>query len=192
MHYVDRSTEGALTIVTAGDISATSAREHITDEKGKLTLLFVRKTVYEEGNVRGLEVLAGLTSQQAKRYAGTWISISRGEPGYDPSVFPGELTSYFQSGMPTGKLSSFTTTIRGTRVIGVAGVSRETGRRFLRRVVAPATGKPVPLVETLRSPGTQAVGTPAVDDHRLFSKWNQSVNVVAPAQSVPITTVLAG
>jgi hypothetical protein len=77
------------------------------------------------------------------------------------------------------------TTAGGRKALGIRGRVRQGGLRLVETVYAPASGAPLPFYER-----AVVTGKPGVSVARM-SRWNEPVQVKAPAHSVPIATVLA-
>ena len=69
--------------------------------------------------------------------------------------------------------------------MGVRGVVRQGGVKVVETVYAPASGASLPFEER-----ASLVGHRGANLARM-SRWNEPVHVTAPAQAVPISTVLA-
>ena len=100
----------------------------------------------------------------------------------------GPAITRFRFTDPSWKLSTFKGTVRGIAAIGVAGVSSKYGVK--QRLAGHAKGTPLPIEGISRL--DHCSGAFCVISDAVFSKWNESVHVTAPADAVPIATVLAG
>lgn len=188
VHYATREVLGSLRLTLTGDVAATDGRQHVAfkvgTHTGHITIRVLDQTAYVEGDVNGLQLLQHLTKAQATKYAGHWISIPKGDTAYSRTA--GEVTfgSFLQSITPRGRLAAFKARKQGRRVIGVRAISGTGKKRKLQVLAAPASGKRLPLEEDEAMPGREFIG------RTTMSKWNQPVQVQAPAQSVPISTVV--
>ena len=69
-------------VTDRGDVNADSGRERVPDGYGGVVeIRLVNDTVYFRGGYEG-GISLGLTAAQADRYAGRWISVSRGYRPY--------------------------------------------------------------------------------------------------------------
>jgi hypothetical protein len=188
VHYATRTVVGNALLTLAGDVAATNGRQQVGMKVGKATghatILVLDQTAYVQGNANGLQFLLGLTKAQASSYAGRWISILRGDKHYNQTAGDVTLGSFLQSITPHGRLAALKGKVRGRRVVGVKATSGTGKRKELQVLAAPATGKRLPLEEDELSPGRAYIS------HTAMSKWNEPVQVPAPANSVPLTTVV--
>jgi hypothetical protein len=188
VHYATREILGNLQLTLTGDVAATDGRQHVVfkagTHTGHITIRVVDQTAYVEGDVNGLQLLQQLTKAQAAKYAGQWISIPKGDRAYSRTAAEVTLGTFLQSITPRGRLATFKATEHGTRVIGVRAISGTGKKKKLQVLAARANGKRLPLEEDEAMPGREFIG------RTTMSKWNESVQVQAPAQSVPISTVV--
>jgi hypothetical protein len=190
VHYATHEVAGNALLTLTGDVAVADGRQHVNFKAGKqtgqITILVLDDTVYVEGDLNGLELLQGLTKSQASTYAGQWISIAKGDKSYGKTAAEVTLGSFVQSITPHGRLGIFKGKVRGTRVVGVHAISGKGKKKKLQVLDARAHGKPLPLEEDDFAPGEQYIA------HTAMSKWNESVQVQAPASSTPISTVRGG
>ena len=188
VHYATREILGNLQLTLTGDVAATAGRQHVVFQAGmhtgQITIRAVDQTAYVEGDANGLQLLQQLTKSQASKYAGRWISIPKGDRAYSSTAAEVTFGSFLQSITPRGRLATFNAKKQGTRVIGVRAISGTGKKRRLQVLAARAGGKRLPLEEDEAVPGREFIG------RTTMSKWNESVQVQAPAQSVPISTVV--
>jgi hypothetical protein len=188
VHYATHEVAGNALLTLTGDVAAADGRQRVNFKAGKqtgqITILVLDDTAYVEGDLNGLELLQGLTKSQATTYAGQWISIPKGDKSYSKTAAEVTLGSFVQSITPHGRLGIFKGKVRGTRVVGVHAISGKGKKKKKLQVLdARAHGKPLPLEEDDFAPGEQYIA------HTAMSKWNEAVQVQAPASSVPIATV---
>ena len=117
-----------------------------------------------------------LTRGQAKRYAGQWISIPKGDKNYSQLAEDMTLGSIAPSDPRFGPLKASRVASRGTRFIDV---QEEAGIPLSPyEVKARASGTALPFALSY------------IDNFRVrYSRWNEPVHVQAPAKSTPIATV---
>jgi hypothetical protein len=152
-------------------------------EEGHLAIVVSNQVAYEQGDVVGLEAIAGLTKTQASTYAGQWISIPKGDKDYGGAAADVTLGSVIQFMTPHGRLAVVARRLHGTRVIAVVGLSGK-GKKKELQVLAARRGKNrLPVEEDETAPGLEYIA------HTVFSRWNESVQVQVPSSSVPIATV---
>lgn len=178
------------TFRSTADVNADSGIEWKKFYVGAVEIRLVNDTLYVHGDVQGLVNALQLTLPQAERSAGHWISItsSSGEGLYDEQLYGRladglTLASIIHDAAPGGTLKSFTKTSNGTQFLVVRGASLDMSANSAdAELVATASGKPLPVAFS------SAQG-PANWTEVRFSKWNEPVNVQAPANAVPIATV---
>jgi hypothetical protein len=186
VHYATKQVIGNSLTTLTGDVEAGEGIQHISvklgQKTGRLTILVLDRVAYLRANAYGLQ-LQGLTNTQASKYAGEWISIPKGDKLYGPTAEDVTLGSVIQIIEPHGRLSVAFKKAHGRRVVAVGGVSGKGKKKQLHVLVAPARGKRLPLEEDEFVPGQEFVS------HTALSKWNEPVEVHAPAGSTPISTV---
>jgi hypothetical protein len=188
VHYVARQIAGNSLLTLTGDVAAADGRQQVSFKAGKetghMTILVLDQTAYVEGDSNGLQQLLGLSKAQASTYAGQWISIPKADKHYSSAAASVTLGSFLQSITPSGRLAILKTKVGGRRVIGVRAISGTGKKKKLQILDAPTSGKRLPLEEEDLWPARQYLSITKM------SKWNESVQVQAPANAVPITTVV--
>ena len=177
------------------DVSANSGTELFNYYGNKMRVLLVDHTVYVRADAWLLYGTAysglGLTEAQAKRYAGTWISIPKGDKLYARLAAGLTLPSAVGAGAPTYA------GLKAYYPEGRLKLSRQRshGRGLL--VLRWTAGAQPPPLDVLKA---RATGTPlpvSYSDYAAmmvfyngtYSRWNEPVHVHAPASSTPIATV---
>jgi len=176
---------GGITYVT--DVSRDSGMKRLGSyDGGRAEIRLVDCTVYIKGNRAALMgVLAlgdlGLTRAQAKRYAGRWISIPRGDHLYARMADGLTLASLVHEVSPQRNLELVRRKSHGTQLVDVVSVGSGSfgGDTTL---TALARGKHLPVATS------DFIGYGNGDNGR-FTGWNERLNVQAPATSTPISTV---
>jgi hypothetical protein len=191
VHYVTKQVNGPANVTLIGDVAVADGVQHVTVKVGKKTAHFtievIDQTVYAQGDDLGLQVGVGLTKAQASTYAGQWISIPKGDKLYANAAAFVTLDSVIQLITPHGRLAAATAKRHGTRLIAVRGITgKGKKKKAVRILVAPAHGKRLPIEEDEITPGQDYIS------HTALSKWNEPVQVQAPASSTPIATVRGG
>lgn len=164
------------------DVSAGSAAEQVTFDRtgrlGKAKILRVGGTEYVKGDTAGLEDDLDLTPAQARRYAGLWISIPRGDASY--TTYGLTLNSVVHEAIPKGQLTVSRTRSHGRRLLVVKGRTKDK-RGGYRSTESADAGTRLPVSYLGRE---MDVGV-----FERFSKWNESLHVHTPARSTPIAVV---
>jgi hypothetical protein len=180
----DRS--GSSSIVFNDDSSSRAGRQVITTSSGgRMIVLVVGGVAYARGNAEAL-ALFGMSSDDAVRLSGRWISYRPGQPGYQDTVEDVTLGSVIDFTRLAGRLTpAGTATIDGQPVIGVRGAPPASAgfkSGTLATLYVATTGRrlPVSLQEGTRNQGESDV----------FSRWGERVRVSAPRDAIPISSAL--
>lgn len=174
----DRPQTSAATRFVA-DVTADSGTERVTFAPGTSSaattaILLVGHTVYVEGDVAGLENALQLSEAQATKYAGSWISIPKGDTLYPGTAGGLTLGSIVRDAVPHGKVKM----VRRSSALILETVGDVLGAS----VSAEPSGTPLPVAFSSSS----CIGCST--DGR-FSNWNEPVHVRPPASSTPIAVV---
>lgn len=172
------------------DVDRSKGKQTISGASGTATILVLPGVGYQRGDATFLQSSEGFPPAAAAALAGRWISFRPGQPGYRQVVAGDTLGSALTDATPTGQLSLLApTTINGQQVVGVSGsvsadqvASGATGTAVLY-VSETSPHLPVESVEHLVQNNQPATST------MTFSRWGQTVTVVAPSQSTPITSL---
>lgn len=187
VHWEQKGIFGRSLVSYVTDSGTTEGIQQATFKIGKatahLTIEVIDKADYAKGNAAGLELVVGLTKAQATKYAGQWISITSDDKAYAPTSQAVTLPSLVPTLSPRGHLAQAAAKLHGQKVVAVRGTFGKGKKKTVEVLVAPATGKPLPLEFDVATPGMQSLV------HTTFSKWNEAVSVTAPASSTPIATV---
>jgi hypothetical protein len=188
VHYVSSSATSKAAIRLVSDVAKGRGIQRITvtknGQRGLATVLVVGGSAYIRGNAFTLHDYFPFTQAQAARYAGKWISIPSSSGAYAAVAADATFASFLDDLLPSKHLTLVRATISGTESVGVRGPVRQGGVKLVETVYAPASGTPLPFEEK-----AVVAGHPGVSQTRI-SKWNESVRLHAPAQSVPISTVV--
>jgi hypothetical protein len=190
VHYVTKQIVGNSVTTLTGDVEAADGMQHVTIKVGKksahFTIVVIDQTVYVQGDDLGLQLGLGVTKTQASTYAGQWISIPKGDKLYSGEAAFVTLGSVVQLITPHGRLAVVKGKHHGVHMVGVRGISGTGKKKELQVLIAPAHGKKLPLEEDEVAPRQEYLS------HTALSKWNEAVQVQAPATSTPISTVRSG
>jgi hypothetical protein len=126
----------------------------------------------------------GFTQAESTQYAGKWISIPSSNPAYSSLTADATFASFLVDLLPREHLKLLRATIGGRSSVGVRGDVLQGGTKLVETVYAPARGTPLPFKATATSPGI--AGTTS----SRLSRWNEPVHLTAPANAVPISTVV--
>jgi len=194
LHLVETAHLGAVRVGAVGDIGQTRGRIRVSSGAqgllGTGTVLWLPNILYVQGNATFLSaIFAGSTSASA-RVANQWVAFGSGSPEYSEFSTDDAFVSMLDSLQPDGHLSLGPVhRVDGVNVVGVAGSRTVTsngvhlGATVTLDVSTTAPFVPVALIERISAGIVSGIET------LQFSDWGQSVVVVAPAKSVPSTSV---
>jgi hypothetical protein len=175
------------------DVSGAEGQQTVTDgAQGNANLLVVPGHAYLQGNASFLKNSFGFPASIASQYAGKWISFVPSDPGYQQVVDGDTLSSALTESTPTGALTiTPARTLDGQTVEGISGgLPRnitQGGAKGSQVLYVSKTAPYLPVeVVTAGSLGGQS-GTTVVR----FSRWGESVSVVAPTDATPMSSILA-
>ncbi len=188
VHYVSATSAPGRTIRIVGDVGPKLGTQRITlklgGRSGQALVLVVDGSAYIRGNAFMLQNFFPFTQAQATKYAGQWISIPSTSGAYAAVSADTTFASFLADLMPGTHLSLVRAKVSGKAAVGVRGVVRQAGTNLVETVYAPASGTPLPFEEKAVVMGGQGTGMTRM------SRWNEAVHVTAPANAVPITTVV--
>jgi hypothetical protein len=190
LHWTEHEVLGKALIESSADVNLSSGTQVVEtklgQQSGRVGIVLVSRTAYVEGDAFGLQANLGLTQAQATKYAGRWISIPKGDAVYAQTASGLTLGSIVRGMTPSGKLTLYRKTVRGTRIVVVEATSGTGTKESLESLAAHARGKPLPIEAAAIIPSRQAL------THIYFSKWNEPVTVHPPPHSTPIARVRGG
>jgi hypothetical protein len=191
VHFKLLGSESGKTETIEGDTSTTDGREVITAGTLSIQAEVVGRGAYVKGNAGGLEDQMGLSAASAATYAGKWISISPTDAPYASITKAVSLEGTLGDLKPTGDLT-FTgvSTHASQSVLGVKGglppgaAKGTTGSA----VLYVSTSKPtVPILFDVE----QDTSGTKESDVGTFSNWGKPLQLVAPAVTVPFSSLPA-
>jgi hypothetical protein len=150
----------------------------------KATFVLVNGVGYLDANAAALaELFAG---KKVAPLVGRWIATHPGNPGYEDITDGMTLASALTEFTPTGTLTSTgPQTVDGKAVIGVKGVAPANigvPQDQPAILYVMATGQPLPV--------SFQAGAGADQETATFSQWGVTEHPVAPANPLPITSVM--
>jgi hypothetical protein len=179
---------------TSADVAADSGMERITipglayggaPSTGRVDVRLVDGVSYVKGNPKGLRWFLVLTESQAARYAGQWLSIPKTDRIYTHVSDGMTLESVVRGATSPGWGTRLETKVTKEMSHGVPVIVFQEGDwrgPVHMRLSAQASGERLPIA-------VDAYAGLAEGYRGRFSKWNEPVRVLAPAQAVPIATV---
>ena len=188
VHYVSTTSAPGRTIRIVGDVGSKLGSQRITlklgGHSGQASVLVVGGSAYIQGNAFMLKNFFPFTQAQATKYAGQWISIPSTSGAYAAVSADTTFASFLADLLPGTHLSLVRAKVSGKAAVGVRGVVRQAGIQLVETVYAPAKGTPLPFEAKTAVTGGRGAGVTRM------SRWNEAVHVTAPANAVPITTVV--
>ena len=188
VHYVSTTSAPGRTIRIVGDVGPKLGSQRITlklgGHSGQASVLVVGGSAYIQGNAFMLKNFFPFTQAQATKYAGQWISIPSTSGAYAAVSSDTTFASFLADLLPGTHLSLVRAKVSGRAAVGVRGVVRQAAAQLVETVYAPAKGAPLPFEEKAVVMGGRGAGLTRM------SRWNEAVHVTAPANAVPITTVV--
>jgi hypothetical protein len=174
------------------DVSGTEGQQTVTGGQGNANLLVVPGHAYLQGDAAFLKNSFGFPASVASQYAGKWISFVPSDPGYQQVVGGDTLSSALTESTPTGGLTlTPTRTLDGQTVEGISGgLPRNISQGGAKGSQVLYVSKTTPYlpVEVVTSGSLDGqAGTTVVT----FSRWGESVSVLAPTGATPISSILA-
>ena len=177
--------------VYSDDATASGGRQVITiDRTGHATILFIAGVGYVQANASGLAALFNVPKQLADQFAGQWIALRPGEKlglsTYDDVTAGITLSSVAtelgQNGPPTLAAPAI---VAGQRVVGVQ-VPLPAGQQL------PGTARDVLYItdnSLLRPVLSEVTNAGSYKYQMSFSHWGETLNLTAPANAVPASSV---
>lgn len=193
VHYVNAGVGnagvGTVSIRMSCDVTADRGIQRIAFTKhgrtGHVTVLVAHRTAYVRGDAFTLHGYMEFTSAQSSRYAGRWISIPHSASSY-PTVSAGvTLPSLLRVLYPKGEAVRVVGKVGGRQVVGLRKHARHAGVGYTETLWAKARGRPLPVEDYSVAPSK------GYWQRVTLSRWNEPVQVSAPAHAVPISTVSA-
>ena len=143
-------------------------------KSGHVTVLVVANTAYVRGDAFILANYMGFPGAAARRFAGRWIKIAHTASWYPTVSEAVRLRSAIKEiALARPRVALPESMLNGQRVIGIRNTSMASGQRVTSTLYVRAAGLRLPVAEVTRGSGRRISVT--------FSKWNQPVNVSAPA-----------
>jgi hypothetical protein len=189
VHYVEHGAAAGLRQTMVCDVAKTRGIQRISftlrGKKGHFTVIVVKRVAYLRGSAYALHGYLGYTPTQAATYHGRWISIPPTNRRYKDLAASVTFSSFLHDIYPSAPLRLVTTTNGGRTVTGVSGTNDEAGPAKFMEVVFPDSRlRPLAVSDVDAKLG--------FIDTLKIGRWNEAVRVTAPANAVPISTVIGG
>ena len=184
--HVNVTIRAASRIVTYSDDSLPdSGRQVITVSNGGHAVVLVLNEIgYVRANAGALKSFFGFPAAIAARFEGRWISFKHGQPGYQAVTagvtVPGVI-SELRLRAPLSKLPAATTGGSLVRIRGVAQAGEGAPAGATAVIDVAAAGRVLPVSMQTSFGNVRSVMT--------FSDWGETVNLKAPINPIPISSV---
>jgi hypothetical protein len=174
------------TSIYSNDSAEQSGRQTIQSGPAVTNILVTSdRTAYIEGNPQGLAQSFGISGAIAGRLSDTWFSMRPGDPGYSEIEVGVTLPSVLWEFSPQTSLTKTKIrTVDGQKVIGVSGKQTIQGQRGIITLYIAVNGSHLPVASSGRSGNETSSAT--------FSNWTETVDVTAPPNPVPISSIFPG
>lgn len=191
VHYVLESTTtgNSQSQKITGDAGQSGGDQVVQTGSATVEVMVIGQTAFVQGNQAGLQQTLGFSATASAKYPNQWIAVSPSDPLYQPITQSVTISGIFGQLKPTGKLTSSTPgTISGQHVVGVKGglpgnpQSGVTGQATVY-VTTKAPNLPIGFVGQAKS------SSASVTDIGAFNHWGETLNLSAPATSVPYSVV---
>ena len=177
VHFASSAKQGGVTFSVNGDTGTSSGVQTLTLKKGSLiehiTVMQVGSTGYLDGNATALHNVVDLTTAQAKKDAGTWLSFSTTSGEYADLV-TGLLNSQISTELKMSGPFTYgkAATINGTDATAIVGkVDDDSGGTIAATLYVAASGTPLPLKQ-VTNPGAKS---DTVSGSVTFTHWGEQV-----------------
>jgi hypothetical protein len=193
LRFVTRTVEGAQEQTQLGDVSTTAAAETVRSGKDPvLEAVLVEQVAYLQAGTQLLQSVLGLPAAAATAHAGSWISISPGDPAYQSvssSLTPTAAIQLFVPEEPDLKVVG-TTQFNGQQAVAVSGspgAKAPSGTTASVTLFVSTAAPYLPVGATLVVKSTS--GKVVERQASLYGHWNQKVEPVAPKDAIPVSSL---
>lgn len=190
VHFATSITEGNATVQLSGDAGVHSGSESLTVHNGKtvehMTTEVVGNTGYVTGNAAALHNILVLSSAQARKYAGQWLSfpMSSNFSQLTAGLLRSQVANELGFNGPFTYASD--ATVNGQHALAIRGSAPVSNGTSVPEILyVPSSGKPLPI-EEVTNPGAKAHSS-TVHGSVSFSNWGEQVAVPAPSHSTPLS-----
>ena len=193
VHLVASNTFGGQSDLSVYDVSGTQGKQTITGDTGSSLTLVVGNAAYVQGDSKFLGSSMGFPASAASGLAGRWISFQPSDQNYSEVVAGDTLSSALSEATPTGTLKLVASpNINGQAVVAISGAlpaDQTTGGTTGTEILYVAKAAPyLPVGAVIHETQSGQYGTSTVT----FSAWGEPVNLTAPSNAVPISSLTSG
>jgi hypothetical protein len=179
------------TVQNVYDAATTQGKQLATSSppSNGIALLMSPQMAYIQGDASFLEDVVQMGRDDAIKYAGQWIAVPSSSSEYANAASGLTLSELITNVTPTAPLSlTKLTTIDGKSVVGVSGGLAPWANQYSGTLVLyVSTAAPyLPVADVVR--GTNATDKLTGTDH--MSDYGEPVTVTAPANSIPISSIM--
>jgi len=180
VHYVARARFGTEAVTITGDAALDRGRQQIAFTKsgqtGHATVLVVNNTAFIKGDAFTLTNYMRIPATLANR----WLSLAHTAAGFKTVAEAVRLGSTLNELKVVAPLQFVPgRSIAGTRTVGIRGKVPQSGVTIFATLYVRASGPPLPVKQV----STESSGA---TDVITFTRWKESVTVVAPSSATPI------
>lgn len=172
------------TVSMTNDIGTSEGRQVISPEGAHATVLVVAGEAYIQGDSAALANYFGFPSSASAQMAGKWISFQSTDSGFSTISSAVTLKSDFSQIELSGPLTKGPVTeLDGQRVIPIHGTEAAPGGEASVSATLYVADQGRILPVELQASGQGATETV------IWSNWGQAVNLVAPSDAVPVSSI---
>jgi hypothetical protein len=181
MHYESNGTAAGARVTMVSDIATDRGIQRITFRQGgrtgHVTVMVVSNTAYIRGDAFALHGYMGFPAVDAAGYANKWIAIPHTSSGYASVASGVRLASAIDELTQLGPFTRASATMRhGQKVVGIKSIRSSAGELTRVTIYVQARGADLPVeIEAHRG---------ANHFSATYGRWNEPVNVHAPAHVV--------
>jgi hypothetical protein len=193
VHFVTTTVAGKSKTTEIGATSGTSAIESVqTSGSSLLDSLWTGGTAYVRASAAVLEGTLKLSTSVATANAGKWISMKKGDTGYDAivqSLSAGAAIFNFVPESPKLRVGGLTQ-FQGRTAVAVegSGVNQPSPGTIDRLTMFVSTSAPyLPLGATVQVDSTR--GRNLERAASVYGKWNQKVDPPVPNNATPLSSL---
>jgi len=191
--FVTRTVTGSTTTTQVGASSPSASSESVKSGRTPvLDAMLVKGTAYLRAGSQLLQNTLGIPASAATAHSGTWISVSKGEPGYTvvlQSLSPAAAVANFLPEEPNLRVAG-ATQFSGTDAVAVEGSPAgrlAAGSTATVTMFVSTTAPYLPLGATLIV--KSAAGKTIEQAASVYGKWNKKVDPTAPSGATPVSTL---
>jgi hypothetical protein len=203
LHVNSSQTDGTdIKVKEIGDVGRNEGIQYTTGTLGQSEIIVLGSMAYMKGDVSALQYQLGLPQREATTYANRWISLTAADSEYSNVIDLVTLRSFWNNPKVNAFLSvsevpRSTTTGRfdGQDALSIDYSIDEsfksTHSTFVgsSRLFTSAKSPHLPIASISSTTGKLEGDKDVQKDSGTFTKWGESVNVVAPTGALPFSSL---